>query len=353
MDEKKIRELYAQTDIKDVFDNLHSSADGLTPEEAEKRLNKYGENTIKKVAAESEWKTFFKNFISTMAILLWISGFIAIVSGTVELGIAIWLVNIINGLFSFWQERAAKKATDALNNMLPTYVDVIRGGKKVQIDSKKLVPGDVFVLQAGNSIPADARIISASSMQVDQSALNGESVPESKTTKYDPGEGSYAESNLVYSGTTVGVGNARAIAFATGMNTEFGRIASLTQKQTTTSSPLTAELNRLTKQISIIAITIGVIFLIAAIFFVKYPFAKAFIFTLGMIVAFIPEGLLPTVTLSLAQGVRRMAKKHALVKELNSVETLGETTVICSDKTGTLTQNQMTIHYIWTPSNEY
>lgn len=353
MDEKKIRELYAQTDIKDVFDNLHSSADGLTSEEADRRLNKYGENTIKKAAAESEWKTFFKNFISTMAILLWISGLIAIISGTVELGIAIWLVNVINGLFSFWQERAAKKATDALNNMLPTYVDVIRDGKKIQIDSKKLVPGDVFVLQAGNSIPADARIISASSMQVDQSALNGESVPESKTTKYDPGEGSYAESNLVYSGTTVGAGTARAIAFATGMNTEFGRIASLTQKQTKTTSPLTAELNRLTKQISIIAITIGVIFLIAAIFFVKYPFAKAFILALGMIVAFIPEGLLPTVTLSLAQGVRRMAKKHALVKELNSVETLGETTVICSDKTGTLTQNQMTIHYIWTPSNEY
>ena len=139
MDEKKIRELYAQTDIKDVFDNLHSSADGLTPEEAEKRLNKYGENTIKKAAAESEWQTFFKNFISTMAILLWISGFIAIVSGTVELGIAIWLVNIINGLFSFWQERSAKKATDALNNMLPTYVDVIRGGKKVQIDKQCLL----------------------------------------------------------------------------------------------------------------------------------------------------------------------------------------------------------------------
>ena len=288
-----------------------------------------------------------------MAISLWFSGLIAIISGTVELGIAIWLVNVINGLFSFWQERAAKKATDALNNMLPTYVDVIRDGKKIQIDSKKLVPGDVFVLQAGNSIPADARIISASSMQVDQSVLNGESVPESKTTKYDPGEGSYAESNLVYSGTTVGAGTARAIAFATGMNTEFGRIASLTQKQTKTTSPLTAELNRLTKQISIIAITIGVIFLIAAIFFVKYPFAKAFILALGMIVAFIPEGLLPTVTLSLAQGVRRMVKKHALVKELNSVETLGETTVICSDKTGTLTQNQMTIHYIWTPSNEY
>ena len=256
MDEKKIWELYAQNDITDVFANLHSSADGLSQAEADQRLKKYGKNAIKKAAAESEWKAFFKNFTSMMAILLWISGFIAIVSGTLELGIAIWLVNIINGLFSFWQERAAKRATDALNNMLPTYVDVIRDGKKKQIDSKDLVPGDVFVLQAGDAIPADARIISASSMQVDQSALNGESVPESKTVKYDPGEGSYAESNLVYSGTTVGGGTARAIAFATGMKTEFGRIASLTQKQSTTSSPLTAELNRLTKQLSIIAITI-------------------------------------------------------------------------------------------------
>ncbi|MDH5099913.1 cation-transporting P-type ATPase [Lactobacillus kefiranofaciens] len=353
MDEKKVRELYAKASLMDVFNNLHSSKNGLSDEEAAKRLKKYGLNTIKKAATASEWRTFFKNFTSMMAILLWISGLIAIVSGTIELGIAIWLVNIINGLFSFWQEKAAKRATDALNNMLPTYVEVIRSGKKKQVDSKNLVPGDVFVLQAGNSIPADARILSASSMQVDQSALNGESVPESKTTKYDPGEGEYAESNLVYSGTTVGAGNARAVAFATGMNTEFGRIASLTQKQEKTSSPLTAELNRLTKQISIIAITIGVIFFIAAIFFVKYPLAKAFIFALGMIVAFIPEGLLPTVTLSLAQGVKRMAKKHALVKELNSVETLGETTVICSDKTGTLTQNQMTIHYLWTPAGEY
>lgn len=353
MDEKKIRALYAQNDISEVFTNLNSSASGLSDQEATKRLKKYGLNQIKKAETQSIWKAFFKNFTSMMAVLLWISGAIAIFSGTLELGIAIWLVNVINGLFSFWQERAAKKATDALNNMLPTYVQVIRSGKKKQIDSKELVPGDVFVLQAGNAIPADARIISATSMQVDQSALNGESVPESKTTKYSPGEGSYAEGNLLYSGTTVGAGNGRAIAFATGMQTEFGKIAKLTQKGEKTKSPLTSELSRLTKQISIIAVTIGIIFLISAILFVKYPFAKAFIFALGMIVAFIPEGLLPTVTLSLAQGVRRMAKKHALVKELNSVETLGETTVICSDKTGTLTQNQMTIHYLWTPANEF
>ncbi|RMC42176.1 cation-transporting P-type ATPase [Lactobacillus sp. ESL0233] len=353
MDQNIIRKLYAQNKISEVFLNLKSADVGLTSTEANNRLKKYGLNEIKKPQEESEWKSFLKNFISMMAILLWISGAIAILSGTLELEIAIWLVNIINGLFSFWQERAAKKATNALNNMLPSYVQVIRNGKKVQLDAKKLVPGDVFILQAGNTIPADARIISASSLQVDQSALNGESTTESKSVEYAPGEGNYAETNLVYSGTSVAAGTARAIAFATGMETEFGKIAQLTQKQRKVDSPLTKELNRLTKQLSMIAVSIGLLFLLAAIFWVKYPFAKAFVFALGMVVAFIPEGLLPTVTLSLAEGVKRMAKKHALVKELNSVETLGETTVICSDKTGTLTQNQMTIHYIWTPKNEY
>lgn len=353
MDETKIRERYAQNDISEVFKNLDASETGLTQANATARLAKYGPNQIKKAEAESQWAAFLKNFVSMMAILLWVAGVIAMLSGSLELGIAMWLVNVINGLFSFWQERAAKRATDALDQMLPTYVQVLRDGKKTQIDSKELVPGDVFIIQAGNAVAADARLITVSSMQIDQSALTGESVPESKSLTYDPGEGKYAESNLIYSGTICSAGTGRAIAFATGMDTEFGHIASLTQKQEKTESPLTSELSRLTKQITLIALTIGVIFFIAAMFFVKYPFAQAFIFALGMIVAFIPEGLLPTVTLSLAQGVRRMAKKHALVKELNSVETLGETTVICSDKTGTLTQNQMTIHYIWTLQHEF
>lgn len=178
-------------------------------------------------------------------------------------------------------------------------------------------------------------------------------MPESKKVAFDAGQGEFAESNLVYAGTTVGAGTATAVAFATGMHTEFGRIAALTQQQKRSLSPLQLELNRLTKQISLIAISLGVLFFVAAIFFVHYPVAQSFIFALGMIVAFIPEGLLPTVTLSLAQGVQRMAKKHALLKDLNSVETLGETTVICSDKTGTLTQNQMTVDHVWTPAHTY
>ncbi|MTV81550.1 HAD-IC family P-type ATPase [Lactobacillus sp. CRM56-3] len=339
--------------MNDLLESLKTSELGLTEGEATKRQQKYGPNTIHREKQQSQLLVFLKNFISLMAILLWVSGIIAMLSGSIELGIAIWAVNIINGVFSYWQEHRAAKATDSLMAMLPTYTRVYRDGKVKQLNALDLVPGDVFDLQAGNAVPADARLITATSMQVDQSALTGETVPESKSVAFASGEGKYAETNIVYAGTAVGAGTGRAVVIATGMNTEFGKIASLTQKQNKESSPLQLELNRLTKQISLIAMGIGILFFITAIFFVHYPVDQSFIFALGMIVAFIPEGLLPTVTLSLAQGVQKMARRHALVKDLNSVETLGETTVICSDKTGTLTQNQMTVNHIWLPTGEY
>lgn len=351
--EKETRRKFATESIADLMTDLHTTSTGLSQQEASTRLAKYGENTITREKQASQLLIFLKNFTSVMAILLWVSGFVAILSGTLELGIAIWLVNIINGIFSYWQEHEAQKATNSLMKMLPTYTQVYRDGKLQQVNATQIVPGDVFNLQAGNAVPVDARLIKATSVQVDQSALTGESVPESKKVAFDAGQGEFAESNLVYAGTTVGAGTATAVAFATGMHTEFGRIAALTQQQKRSLSPLQLELSRLTKQISLIAISLGVLFFVAAIFFVHYPVAQSFIFALGMIVAFIPEGLLPTVTLSLAQGVQRMAKKHALLKDLNSVETLGETTVICSDKTGTLTQNQMTVDHVWTPAHTY
>lgn len=339
--------------ISDVYKYFDTKETGLTSEQAAGSLKKFGPNTIQRSQKQSQLKSFLKNFTSLMAILLWISGFIAIFANMTELGIAIWAVNIINGVFSFWQEHQAQKATDSLLKMLPTYAQVLRDGKAQQINSEDLVPGDIFIIQAGNSISADARIIKSTSLQVDESALTGESVLVSKQAAYSHGVGRFSESNLVFAGTVAGSGTATAVAVATGMHSEFGKIAKLTQIQKHHSSPLELELNHLTKQLSLIAILIGTIFFIAAIFFVHYPVAKSFIFALGMIVAFIPEGLLPTVTLSLAQGVTRMAKEHALVKDLNSVETLGETTVICSDKTGTLTQNQMTIDHLWLASHEY
>lgn len=343
----------SQDTINALIDDLNTTTRGISSAEAAARLEQTGLNEIQQAVGESQFKMLMKNFISLMAILLWVGGIIAILAGMTELGLAIWAVNIINGGFSFWQERSAQRATSALKKMLPTYVHVYRDDKLIKLEARDLVPGDVFNLQAGDSVSADARLITATSLEVDQSSLTGETVPEDKQVTFIPGEGKYSESNLIYAGTTVGAGTATAVAFRTGMQTEFGQIAELTENSKEEVTPLQQELDRLTKQLSMIAIAIGILFFILAVTIVHYPVAKSFIFALGMIVAFIPEGLLPTVTLSLAQGVQRMAKRHALVKNLNSVETLGETTVICSDKTGTLTQNQMTVTNIILPNREF
>lgn len=343
----------SQDTINALIDDLNTTTRGISSAEAAARLEQTGLNEIQQAVGESQFKMLMKNFISLMAILLWVGGIIAILAGMTELGLAIWAVNIINGGFSFWQERSAQRATSALKKMLPTYVHVYRDDKLIKLEARDLVPGDVFNLQAGDSVSADARLITATSLEVDQSSLTGETVPEDKQVTFIPGEGKYSESNLIYAGTTVGAGTATAVAFRTGMQTEFGQISELTENSKEEVTPLQQELDRLTKQLSMIAIAIGILFFILAVTIVHYPVAKSFIFALGMIVAFIPEGLLPTVTLSLAQGVQRMAKRHALVKNLNSVETLGETTVICSDKTGTLTQNQMTVTNIILPNREF
>nr|WP_317636587.1 cation-transporting P-type ATPase [Xylocopilactobacillus apicola] len=342
-----------QIQIDDFYKQLGTSNEGLSDKEAEKRLSKYGPNVITQGKQGSRVKDFLQHFISVMAILLWVSGLISMFAGMMELGIAIWAVNIINGLFSYWQARAAKKATDSLKKMLPSYAQVIRDNKKIQINVEDMVPGDVFQITAGNNISADARIISNDALEVDESALTGESNLVHKQVDYQHSYGRFGIKNEVFAGTIASAGSALAVATKTGMETELGHIAKLTQSNKKITSPLEIELNRLTRQISLIAIFIGLVFFVSAILFVHYPVAKSFIFALGMIVAFIPEGLLPTVTLSLAQGVQRMAKKHALVKSLNSVETLGETTVIASDKTGTLTQNQMTINHIWLLNKVY
>ena len=183
--------------ISDVYKYFDTKETGLTSEQAAGSLKKFGPNTIQRSQKQSQLKSFLKNFTSLMAILLWISGFIAIFANMTELGIAIWAVNIINGVFSFWQEHQAQKATDSLLKMLPTYAQVLRDGKAQQINSEDLVPGDIFIIQAGNSISADARIIKSTSLQVDESALTGESVLVSKQAAYSHGVGRFSESNLV------------------------------------------------------------------------------------------------------------------------------------------------------------
>ncbi|MFV0352232.1 MAG: cation-translocating P-type ATPase [Oscillospiraceae bacterium] len=238
--------------------------------------------------------------------------------------------------------------------MLPAYARVVRNGQEDKILVEDLVPGDIMLVEEGDKISADARLFESSDLQVNQSTLTGESNPVRKDAapmlKEDLSR--FEIPNLLFAGTSVASGTGKTVVVSTAMQTEFGKIASLTQSMEEEQSPLQKELDRLTKQISMIAIGIGLFFFLAGWLFVGDKIMQSFVFALGMIVAFIPEGLLPTVTLSLAMAVQRIAKEHALVKRLSAVETLGSTSVICSDKTGTLTQNEMTVNTLWLPGRE-
>ena len=348
------KEIYRLT-AEEACRLLGTGSNGLTSQQAAENQQQYGKNVIQKQKGKPAILIFLSNFISLMAILLWIGGIIAFIAQMPELAIAIWFVNVINGVFSFVQEFRASKATDALKKMLPSNARVVRDGSETQIPAEDLVPGDIMLIEEGDKISADARLLTSSDLQVNQSTLTGESNPVRKSQ--DPllkdDVSRFEIPNLIFAGTSVASGTARALVTGVGMQTEFGRIAKLTQATKEEKSPLQKELDVLTKQISVIAIGVGVAFFVAAAVFVKQPVAQAFIFALGMIVAFIPEGLLPTVTLALAMAVQRMAKEHALVKRLSAVETLGCTTVICSDKTGTLTQNEMTVTHAWLPGQEF
>lgn len=333
----------------DVYACLGSHPGGLTDDEAAERLAHFGANVIREVKGKPLHVRLIANFTHLMAILLWVGGVIALIAQLPQLAIAIWMVNVINGAFSFWQEYRAEKATEALRRLLPLQVRVLRAGQEQKVGAESLVPGDVILLEEGDRISADCRLVQASELQADQATLTGESLPVRKVSDaVIQGSLSPAEvPNLAFAGTNVASGTGRAVVYATGMETQFGKIARLTQALGEAPSPLQREMAIVTRQVTFIAVGIGVLFFIASVLLAGLGLAESFIFALGMIVAFVPEGLLPTVTLSLAMGVQRMANRHALIKKLSSVETLGCTTVICTDKTGTLTQNAMTVTDIW------
>ena len=341
--------------VSEAFAVLSSEPKGLSQDEAKKRLQHYGQNVISKVKGKPLWIRFLANFTHLMAILLWVGGIVGFLAQMPQIGIAIWMVNIINGAFSFWQEFKAEKATEALRKILPSYANALREGELQRILAQELVPGDVILVEEGDKISADARLIDENELRVDQSTLSGESHPVRKTSEAVLREDLTRPElpNLIFAGTTVAAGTGRAVVFATGMETEFGKIAHLTQTVGEELSPLQKEMGRVTKIVTILATSIGVFFFILGILVAGVTLAESFIFAMGMIVAFVPEGMLPTVTLSLARGVQRMARRHALIKRLSAVETLGCTTVICTDKTGTLTQNEMTVNNIWLPACKF
>jgi magnesium-transporting ATPase (P-type) len=329
--------------LPEVYRRLKTRPDGLSQREAEKRLKIHGRNALEKVEA-GRFPALVANFTHLMAMLLWAGGLIAFFAGLPQLGIAIWLVNLINGLFSYWQEHKAEKAVEALARMLPIHVRVIRDGTEHQILAEDLVPGDIVLLAEGDLISADARLLQDNELQVDQSTLTGESRPLRRSAEpVESGE----PKNLVFAGTSVAAGTGVAVVFATGASTRFGNISTLTQSTIRELSPLQREMSRVTRAVTMIAVSVGLVIFLLSVLLTGMRPDEGLIFAIGMIVAFVPEGLLPTVTLALAMGVQRMARRNAIIKRLSVVETLGSATVICTDKTGTLTQNEMTVTEIF------
>lgn len=335
--------------IAAVYAAVASRPQGLTHAEANERLRQYGRNTLQEVASISLGRKFVAQCTHLMALLLWVGGALGFLAQMPALGAAIWTVNMINGLFSFWQEYKAEKAVVALRQLLPTYSRVLRDGVEQRLLAEELTPGDVILLIEGEHISADARLVQETEIRVDQSTLTGESHPVRKTAEAVLRQDhTRAEiPNLVFAGTSVVAGVGKAVVFATAMQTEFGKIAHLTQEVRETLSPLQREMSRVTQIVTVIAVSVGVLFFALATASADMQVMEGFIFAIGMIVAFVPEGLLPTVSLALAMGTQRMARRHALIKRLSAVETLGCTTVICTDKTGTLTQNEMTVRELW------
>ena len=214
-----------------VFDEMRTCAEGLTQEAATERLVQYGLNKLKEAKGKPLYIKFLANFTHMMAIMIWVGGIMAIIAQMPQLAIAVWMVNVINGLFSFWQEFRAEKATEALKKMLPTYARVLRDREEKRVLAEELVPGDVVLLTEGEKISADCRLVELAQLRVDQSTLTGESRPISKTTEAVAQEGlSHTEiPNLIFAGTNVASGTAKAVVISTGMHTEFGKIADLTQ----------------------------------------------------------------------------------------------------------------------------
>ena len=330
---------------------LDSATDGLSAREAARRLEEFGPNRVEAAARMPWWLSLLGEFTHFFALILWFAAILAFVAaylqpgeGMFELGLAILGVILVNGGFSFWQTYRAEQALAALEKLLPQSVKVRRHGQEIDIPADQLVPGDILLLIEGAKVPADCRLVESWGLRVNLSTLTGETYPKARSeaaetaAAFDP----LAAHCLLLAGTLVVSGEGRAVVYATGMRTEFGHIAHLTQSTGDTESPLQGEIRRVSRLVAMLALGLGVIFFLLGQA-IGLPFWANMMFAIGIIVANVPEGLLPTVTLSLALATQRMARRNALVRHLPAVETMGCATVILTDKTGTLTQNRMAV----------
>lgn len=340
-------------DIPEVLRRLVTSEEGLTEQEAQRRRLEVGANELTETKKRPLILRFTGQLTHFLAILLWVGAGLSFLSeyfnpggGMLTLGLAIVGVIFINAVFTFIQEYRAERALEALKGLLPFRVKALRAGRIKELEAALVVPGDVLLLAEGDRVPADARLIESVSLKANNAPLTGESEP--MLLDPAPFAGDFIESpNIAFAGTTVLSGSGKAVVFATGMRTEFGRIAHLTSAVEPGMSPLQKEIVKVTRIVAFLATIMGALFFIIG-HIMGRTFWENYLFAVGIIVANVPEGLLPTVTLALAMGSQRMAKRKALIKTLTSVETLGSVTVICTDKTGTLTENRMAVKSMWT-----
>ncbi|MGI8334288.1 cation-translocating P-type ATPase [Actinomadura scrupuli] len=329
--------------------DLRTRADGLAAMEAARRLVVQGPNELSRRRGRHWTRELSAQFTHPLALLLWTAAGLALVAGTPALSVAIVAVILVNAAFAFAQEQQAERAVEALARYIPSRAMTIRDGRRQLVDARDLVPGDVLIIEEGDRIPADARILEGS-VEVDLSTLNGESMPAYRSAEFVDTTGPLLDArDLLFSGTSCTGGEAKVLVFATGMRTELGRIAALSQRVGREDSPLERQVKRVAWLIAAVAVGVGVAFLPLGTLAAGLPLGDALTFAIGLLVANVPEGLLPTITLALAVGVRRLARSGAVVKRLSAVETLGSTTTICTDKTGTLTQNRMSVTGLWAP----
>ncbi len=341
--------------IQNIFKQFDTGKEGLSETEAARRLGVYGYNELSASRKDSALKLFLQQFSDLLILILIISAIISFFIGQIVEATAIIVIVILAGILGFVQEFRAEKAIEALQKMASPHAKVLRGGKEKVVNANEVVPGDIITVTSGDVVPADARLIEAYDLQTNEAPLTGESTPVSKSAETLEKENlPVAEmKNMIFSGTYVTHGRAVAVVTATGMNTEFGKIAKLLRETSSRKTPLQRNLDELGNKIGIFSLSLAFVMGLLGYLIESRSFVEMFIWGVAIAVAVIPEALPAVVTISIALGVRRMAKRKALIRKLPAVETLGAVDVICSDKTGTLTQDQMTIREIFTNKTNY
>ena len=333
-----------------LFQHLGTRPSGLGRRQAQRRLQQYGPNEIRRREERSHLRDLGRQFTHPLALLLWAAAALAWIAGIVAVAIAIVAVIFVNAIFAFVQELQAERAVEALAAYLPSEAGVLRDGEELRIPTTELVPGDVLLIEEGERISADARLLEGS-LEIDMSTLTGESAPVDRDAEFaDTGVPRLEARDLVFSGTSCVEGAARALVYATGMQTELGRIATLSQRVTSEASPLENQVRKVAWLIALIAVAGAIAFIPVATLVAGLSVSDSVVFAVGLLVGLVPEGLLPVITLALAVGARDLVRRGAVVKRLSAVETLGSTNVICTDKTGTLTENRMRPTTVWTPT---